>query len=100
MSGPSDSREILAALLEATPLPTPGDGVEQLLAAFETVLTQRAAVLDRIVPPLRVADDERPLLVELEQRQAAWQAALDTARLSIGGARVGTQRLRAYARTP
>jgi hypothetical protein len=95
-----DSREILAALLEATPLPTPGSGVEQLLAAFEAVLTQRAAVLARIVPPLRVADDERPLLDELEQRQAAWQAVLDTVRLSIGEARVGTHQLRAYARMP
>ena len=99
MSNASGTREILSALLEATPLPTPGSGVEQLLAAFELVLTERAAVLERIVPPLRVADDDRPLLVELEQRQAAWQAALDTARVSIGDARVGTHQLRAYART-
>jgi hypothetical protein len=95
----SEASEILAALLEATPLPTPGSGVEQLLAAFEIVLTQRAAVLSRIVPPLRVADDDRPLLDELERRQAAWQAMLDTARIMIGGARVGTHQLRAYART-
>jgi hypothetical protein len=92
------SREILAALLEATPLPTPGDGSEQLLAAFESVLTQRAAVLARIVPPLRVTDDERPLLDELEQRQAAWHAALESARLAIGGARCAPAQLRAYAR--
>ena len=96
----TESREILAALLEATPLPTPGSAVEQLLAAFETVLTERAAVLARIVPPLRVTEHERPLLDELEQRQAAWQAALGAARLSIGDARVGTHHLRAYARTP
>jgi hypothetical protein len=95
----SEAREILAALLEATPLPTPGSSVEQMLAAFETVLTERAAVLARIVPPLQVADDDRALLDELDQRQAAWQAALDTARITIGGARVGTHQLRAYART-
>jgi hypothetical protein len=93
------TREILSALLEATPLPTPGSAVEQLLTAFETVLTERAAVLARIVPPLRVADDDRPLLDELEQRQAAWQAVLDAARFVIGDARRGTQQLRAYART-
>jgi hypothetical protein len=94
------TREILSRLLEATPLPTPGCDVEQLLAVFETVLTERAAVLARIVPPLRVTDDDRPLLDELEQRQAAWQAALGAARLSIGDARVGTHQLRAYAPTP
>jgi hypothetical protein len=94
------SREILAALLEATPLPTPGSGVEQLLAAFETTLTQRAAVLARIEPPLRGAPHDRPLLDELEQRQAAWQTALEAARLAIGDARLGTHQLRAYARMP
>jgi hypothetical protein len=93
------SREILAALLEATPLPTPGSGVEQLLAAFEAVLTERAAVLARIVPPLRIADDDRPLLDELGQRHAVWQAVLEAARIAIGGARCGPGQLRAYART-
>jgi hypothetical protein len=96
-SGPSDSRGILAALLEATPLPTPGSGVEQLLAMFEASLTERAAVLARIVPPLHIADDDRPMLEELERRQAAWQGALETARLAIGIARCGNAQLRAYA---
>jgi hypothetical protein len=91
------SREILAALLEATPLPTPGSGVEQLLAMFEASLTERAAVLARIVPPLHIASNDRPMLDELERRQAAWQDALETARMAIGSARSGAAHLRAYA---
>jgi hypothetical protein len=91
-------REILVQLLDATPLPTPGSGVEQLLATLEDILTERAAVLALIVPPLRVGDADLPLLVEIEQRQAAWQDALAAAQHAIGEQRCGAGQLRAYAR--
>ncbi len=92
-------REILARLLDATPLPTPGSGIEELLAAFEHILTEREGVLAEIVPPLHVADDDRSLLVELEERQAAWQHALVDAQRTTGEQRCGAGQLRAYART-
>jgi hypothetical protein len=94
----SDGREILVRLLDATPLPTPGSDIAQLLASFEEILTERDAVLALIAPPLRVADADLPLLVELEQHQAAWQEALAAAQHAIGDQRCGPSQLRAYAR--
>jgi hypothetical protein len=92
--------EILVRLLDATPLPTPGSGIEELLAAFEHVLTERETVLAEIVPPLHVSDDDLPVLVELEERQAAWQHALGDAQRATGEQRCGAAHLRAYAQTP
>jgi hypothetical protein len=97
MSG--GGREILVRLLDATPLPTPGSGIAELLAVFEHILTEREAVLAEIVAPLRVADDERPLLVALEEREAVWQHALVDAQRATGDQRCGAVQLRAYART-
>jgi len=96
--GASDGRKILVRLLDATPLPTPGSGIEQLLATFDDILAERDAVIALIVPPLRVADADRPLLVELGQRQAAWQEALVAAQGAIGEQRCCPGQLRAYAR--
>ena len=89
--------EILRRLLDATPLPTPGSEVEPLLDAFERILSERDAILALIVPPLRVAEADRVLLRELEERQTAWDEALAAARAEIGGQRCGAGRLRAYA---
>jgi hypothetical protein len=98
--GMTGGHEILVRLLDATPLPTPGSGIEELLAAFEHVLTERETVLAEIVPPLHVSDDDLPVLVELEERQAAWQHALGDAQRATGEQRCGAAHLRAYAQTP
>ncbi len=93
-----DGREILVRLLDATPLPTPGSDIELLLATFDDILSERDAVIALIVPPLRIADADLPLLVELERHQAAWQEALAAAQHAIGDQRCGPTQLRAYAR--
>jgi hypothetical protein len=95
---PSD-REILVRLLDATPLPTPGCDVEPLLETLDGILAARDEILAQIVPPLRVADADRPLLEELERREALWQEALCDAQHRVGTQRCGAGRLRAYAPT-
>jgi hypothetical protein len=92
-------REILARLLDATPLPTPGCDVEPLLETLDGILAARAAILALIVPPLRVADGDRALLEELERREALWQQALCDAQHRVGTQRCGAGQLRAYAPT-
>ena len=92
-------REILLRLLELTPEPPADAEVEHAIAAFEAILDAREEMLAQIAPPLSLADADRPLLVELERRQVAWQDRLAEARRRIGAARVGTEQLRAYART-
>lgn len=95
-SGRASGREILAHLLELTPEP-PCTDAEHLLAAFEAIDAARSEVFDRLVPPIALADDDRPLLVELQRRHALWQEALAQALRSVGGQRCGTMHLRAYA---
>ena len=97
-AGTSD-REILARLLDATPLPTPGCDVEPLLETLDRILAARAEILALIVPPLRVADADRPLLEELARREALWQQALCDAQSRVGTQRCGAGQLRAYAPT-
>lgn len=92
-------REILARLIDATPLPTPGCDIEPLLATLDGILAARAAILALIVPPLAVADADRPLLAELERREALWQDALRDAQHRVGHQRCGASQLRAYAPT-
>lgn len=93
-------REILARLLDATPLPTPGAGVEELLQTFEVLEAERARILAAIAPPLHLADGDRALLVELERREGLWHDALAAAQRAIGQQRCGAAQLRAYAQTP
>jgi hypothetical protein len=90
-------REILARLLELTPSPPHDAEVELLLATFEAIVAERAAVIASIVPPIQLTDADRPLLLELEHRQTAWQDVLATARRAIGAQRCGANQLRAYA---
>jgi len=93
-------RELVLRLLELTPEPHLDAEAEHLLDGFETIVAQRAEILAQIVPPLRLSDTDRPLLVELERRQALWQAALAEALRIIGEQRCGASQLRAYARSP
>lgn len=89
--------EILARLLELTPPPPQHAEVTQLLAAFEVIVTERAAIIATIVSPLELTDADRRLLVELEHRQTAWQNVLTAAQRTVGDQRCGTHQLRAYA---
>jgi hypothetical protein len=91
------SHEILARLLELTPPPPPGAPVDELLAAFEAIVAERAAVIATVALPIRVTDADRAMLVELDHRQAAWQDALTAALRAVGDQRCGANQLRAYA---
>jgi len=93
-------REILVRLLELTPEPHLDAEAEHLLDGFEAIVAKRAEILAQIVPPLTLGDDDRPLLVELERRQALWQDALAEALRIIGEQRCGNSQLRAYAPSP
>lgn len=95
----TSGREILVQLLERTPLPSPSADVEQLLSGFEAMVAERAVILELITPPLTLGEEDRALLVELEHREAAWQAALTAAQKLVGEQRRGAEQLRAYART-
>lgn len=92
--------ELLIRLIEATPDPAPGAEVEQLLAEFEAIIAQRAAIIAAIAPPLTLSDTDRPLLAELERRQQIWQDALALALRTVGERRCAATQLRAYAGTP
>jgi hypothetical protein len=92
-------REILARLLDLTPVPTPGADVEQLIAAFEVIMSGRGAIIALILPPISVTEADRPLVVELARRQTLWQEALAAAQHTVGDQRCGADHLRAYART-
>lgn len=95
-----NGHEILVQLLELTPEPTADTDAELLLEQFENVIARRAEVIARIVPPLALTEDDRPLLVELERRQARWQETLAEALRLVGEQRCGTSHLRAYAQSP
>jgi hypothetical protein len=101
------AHDILVRLLELTPPPpeaTDGE-IARMIAAFEAILAAREELLMEIRQlgplslPIRVAEHDRPLLVELERRQAAWHDRLAAVQRTVGEQRVGTERLRAYART-
>jgi len=97
LPGPTAGHEILARLLALTPPPPQAAAAEQLLATFEAILGERAAIIATIVPPLQVSDADRAVLVELERRHAAWYDALAAAQRTVGEQRCGAHQLRAYA---
>jgi hypothetical protein len=59
------AHEILARLLELTPEPPIDAEIDQLLAAFDAIVTARAAIIDALIPPVTIAATDRPLLLEL-----------------------------------
>lgn len=97
MISTASGREILEQLLALTPEPAQDTTAELLLEAFENVIARRAEVIAQIVPPLALSEVDRPLLAELERRQALWQEVLAQALRTVGEQRCGTNHLRAYA---
>jgi hypothetical protein len=90
------SHDLMTRLLDVTPAPAAGATVDDLLAAFEGILAERAAILESLVPPITLSEIDRPLLAELERRQEIWQAALAEALRRVGEQRCGAAQLRAY----
>jgi hypothetical protein len=90
-------RDLVTRLLDVTPPPTENAAVDDLLAAFDGILAERAAILEALVPPITLSEIDRPLLAELERRQKIWHEALAAALRRVGEQRCGAQQLRAYA---
>jgi hypothetical protein len=95
-----DGRELVSRLLDVTPMPTPTDDIDRLLAAFDTVVAERAAILAEVAAPITLSEIDRPLLIELERRQNFWQDALAAALRRVGEQRCAATQLRAYAGPP
>jgi hypothetical protein len=93
-------RDIVQQLIDLTPEPRPDGDAERLLGAFQDIVARRAEIIAHIVPPLRLADVDRPLLAELERRQNLWQDALAEALRSVGEQRTRAAQLRSYAPPP
>lgn len=92
--------DVLTRLIELTPLPPEDAEIDPMLAAFEAIIAQRAALLDHLehlAPPLQLDPADRALVRELERRDAAWQDALTTAMRRVSQQRHGNEQLRAYA---
>jgi hypothetical protein len=91
------ARDLVARLLDATPVIPVDADVDQLLTSFEEIIARRAAIIALISPPITLSEIDRPLLIELERRQNLWHEALATALRTVGERRCGATRLRAYA---
>jgi hypothetical protein len=93
----ASGRELVTRLLEVTPASVDEAEAEPLLAAFQAVLAARDAILADVDAPITLSDADRPLLVELERRQALWHDALAAALRRVGEQRCGAAQVRAYA---
>ncbi|MCX5742135.1 MAG: hypothetical protein NT062_06535 [Proteobacteria bacterium] len=83
---------LIDQLLDATPAPPAGEDPETLLAAFAEVEAARATILATATRE-PASTELRALLLA---REAAWQQALVSAQAEVGGALIGTHRLRQY----
>lgn len=89
--------ELLHQLIAATPARPPEADIDALLAAFEAVVAERAQIFEQLEVPLQLADADRPLMHEIERRDAIWQDALTAALRQVGEQRHANGQVRAYA---
>ena len=90
-------RELITRLLDATPASVDDLEIDPLIATFQAILAARDAILAEVEAPITLSDADRPLLVELERRQAVWHDALAAALRRVGEQRCGAAQIRAYA---
>lgn len=88
---------MIRELLEATPVPPDEADVDVLLHVFEVMCAARQKILDAMVGPVLISDEDRALADALVARDAAWTDALARATASVGHSRIGTKQLRRYA---
>ena len=88
---------MIRELLEATPVPPDDGDIDALLYAFDVMRTARQEILDAMVGPFVVSDEDRALAEVLSARDAAWTAALARGKSDVGQHRLGTKQLRRYA---
>lgn len=88
---------MIRALLDATPAPPDGGDVDALLYAFDVMRSARQEILDAMVGPFVISDEDRALADLLVARDAAWTAALERAKADVNQHRLGTKQLRRYA---
>lgn len=90
---------MIRALLAATPEPPDLTDVDALLHAFDVMRAARQEILDAMVGPVVISDEDRALADSLLARDAAWLDALARAKAAVGTSRMGTKQLRRYAPT-
>ena len=88
---------MIRALLDATPVPPDVGDIDALLYAFDVMRAARQEILDAMVGPTVVSDEDRALVGVLIARDAAWIAALERAKADVNQHRLGTKQLRRYA---
>lgn len=88
---------LLSRLLEITPLPPDTVVIDELLAAAAIMLGARKALLASATEVLLAKVDPEQV-AELARREDAWRIAVAAAQHVCGQARIGTAKLRAYAR--
>jgi hypothetical protein len=88
--------EILAALLDATPVPQPTMDPEELLAVFNRMHERRADILAHLDVTGALTAAETAMARELETRDAAWMTCLQGAKQATADQRISASRMRAY----
>ncbi len=93
---PMSLTEVLAALLDATPLPQATIDPEDLLAVFNRMHERRAEILAHLDVTGGLTPMEAAMARELETRDAAWMACLQGAKQATADQRISASRMRAY----
>lgn len=87
---------MIRELLEATPEPPEAAEIDALIYTFDTMRDARQKILDSMVGPIVISEEDRALAPTLAARDAAWMELLQRAKTAVGNSRVGTQKLRRY----
>lgn len=93
---PMTLTEILAALLDATPVPHPTMEPDELLAVFERMHQRRADILNLLGTANSLSAAEAAMAAELAARDAAWMSCLQMAKQATADQRISAARMRAY----